>query len=258
MLKKNKEMEKILKVLKIMTQILLESGAETYRIENISDIISRVYNQYEIETIALPTSIYITISSDKEDEKTIIKRIKDRNIDLKKINEANKISRLLANKEITLDKAYIKLLKIKGDNKKSKFYKFYEGLAAAFFTLLFKGGIIEFILAFLSGFVVQFIQIKLNNKIGKKFFISFFGSIIISLMAIIATVITPNVNYDIIIIGGIMPMLPGLSMTNAVRDTMSGDLVSGLVRGAEAILVAIALSSGVGIVLSIGFYYKII
>lgn len=257
-MKKNKEMEKILKVLKIMTQILLESGAETYRIESISDIIARVYEKYEIETIALPTSIYITISSERFEEKTVIKRIRDRNIDLKKINEANKISRLLASKKISLDNAYVKLLKIKDDNKKSKFFKFYEGLAAAFFTLLFKGGLVEFILAFLSGFIVQFVQIKLSNKIGKKFFIAFFGSIIISFLAIIAKFFLDTVNYNVVIIGGIMPMLPGLSMTNAVRDTMSGDLVSGLVRGAEAILVAIALSSGVGIVLSVGFYYNII
>ena len=46
-----------------------------------------------------------------------------------------------------------------------------------------------------------------------------------------------------------MPLLPGLAMTNAIRDTMRGDLVSGVARGAEALLVAVALGTGAGLVL---------
>ena len=53
----------------------------------------------------------------------------------------------------------------------------------------------------------------------------------------------------LIIIGAIMPLLPGLAMTNAIRDTMRGDLVSGVARGAEALLVAVALGTGAGLVL---------
>jgi len=42
-----------------------------------------------------------------------------------------------------------------------------------------------------------------------------------------------------------MPLLPGLAMTNAVRDTIRGDLISGLARSAEALISAILLSAGV-------------
>lgn len=52
------------------------------------------------------------------------------------------------------------------------------------------------------------------------------------------------------IIGAIMLLVPGLAITNAIRDTMSGDLLSGVIRASEAFLVAIAIAVGTGAVLS--------
>ena len=42
-----------------------------------------------------------------------------------------------------------------------------------------------------------------------------------------------------------MPLLSGLLMTNAVRDTMYGDLMSGVTRAVEALLLATAVALGV-------------
>ena len=54
-----------------------------------------------------------------------------------------------------------------------------------------------------------------------------------------------------IITGAIMPLLPGLAITNAIRDTVNGDLVSGVARTAEALLKAIAIAAGVGVVIAL-------
>lgn len=58
-------------------------------------------------------------------------------------------------------------------------------------------------------------------------------------------------DLDKIIIGSVMPLVPGLHITNAVRDLMAGHLVAGLSKGAEAFLTAFAIGSGIAIVLSI-------
>ena len=49
-----------------------------------------------------------------------------------------------------------------------------------------------------------------------------------------------------------MLLVPGLAITNAIRDTIAGDLVSGLARAIEAFLVAIGIAIGSGIIL--GFW----
>ena len=57
--------------------------------------------------------------------------------------------------------------------------------------------------------------------------------------------VLPIYNVNAAIIGGIMPLLSGLAMTTAVRDTMYGDLISGMTRALEAMLLATAVAIGV-------------
>ena len=42
----------------------------------------------------------------------------------------------------------------------------------------------------------------------------------------------------------LMPMLPGLAMTNAVQDTLRGDMVSGISSATSAVLTASMIAGG--------------
>ena len=55
----------------------------------------------------------------------------------------------------------------------------------------------------------------------------------------------PYGDVNAVIAGGIMPLLSGLLMTTAMRDTMYGDLISGVTRAVEALLLAVAVALGV-------------
>ena len=58
-------------------------------------------------------------------------------------------------------------------------------------------------------------------------------------------------SYSKIIIGSLMPLVPGVAITNAIRDIMAGDFLSGTARVVEAVLIAVAIASGAGPVLRI-------
>jgi uncharacterized membrane protein YjjP (DUF1212 family) len=58
-------------------------------------------------------------------------------------------------------------------------------------------------------------------------------------------------DLDKIIIGSVMPLVPGMLITNAVRDLMAGHLVAGLSKGAEAFLTAFAIGTGIALIFSI-------
>ena len=70
-------------------------------------------------------------------------------------------------------------------------------------------------------------------------------------IAVFSVRLYPLGNQTSIIIGAIMPLLPGLAITNAIRDTVNGDLVSGVARTADALLKAVAIAAGVGAVLAL-------
>ena len=56
---------------------------------------------------------------------------------------------------------------------------------------------------------------------------------------------------DKILIGDIMLLIPGLAMTNAVRNILLGNTISGLVRLADSLLWAAALAGGFMVALRI-------
>ena len=54
-------------------------------------------------------------------------------------------------------------------------------------------------------------------------------------------------NDQAIIVGCMMQLVPGVAITNFIRDSISGDFLSGISRGSEALFVAMAIAFGVGI-----------
>ena len=70
------------------------------------------------------------------------------------------------------------------------------------------------------------------------------------MLALIFEAIPLCVSKDAVIIGSLMLLVPGLSITNAIRDSISGDLLSGVTRGIEACLIAVALALGAGITIT--------
>lgn len=75
----------------------------------------------------------------------------------------------------------------------------------------------------------------------------------ISILAIFAQNICISEDLQIhgMIIGAIMPLIPGLAFTNAIRDIADSDFLSGTVRMMDAILVFIYIAIGVGFVLAV-------
>ena len=60
----------------------------------------------------------------------------------------------------------------------------------------------------------------------------------------VVTGLIPALHMDKILIGGIMLLIPGLAMTNAVRNMLVGNTISGAVRLAETLIWAAALAGG--------------
>ena len=50
---------------------------------------------------------------------------------------------------------------------------------------------------------------------------------------------------DAVLIGAIMPLVPGATLTTGIRDTINGDYSAGTARIAEAVVTALAVATGV-------------
>lgn len=227
-------------------KIMLQSGAETYRVEDTMSRMATAMGLVSSHSSVTPTVIMFQ-AGDTGSAQLI--RIAERTIDLQKVAAVNDISRKLSSGAITTQAAHGLLVEI--DLSKHAYPVFLQITAAAIstgcFTLMFKGELSDFIPGVLCGGLAFSAFILLHRLVKVKFFAEFTASLLVGLLAMLLVTLGIGVSLDKIIIGSVMPLVPGLVITNAVRDLMAGHLVSGLSRGAEAFLTAFAIGAGIAV-----------
>lgn len=226
-------------------KIMLQNGGETYRVEQTIGMICQAYNIKDTQSFVSPTAIITSTTSEDGKNSTIIKRITSRSIDLNKVAMINDLSRKLQNTTLNFEEFKNELKRISDYPSYSKFFKtIFAGLITASFTIIFGGSIYDFIVAFFTGMIINNVCAILGRFKVNDFFINIIGGVIAGLIGLSASSLSSMFHKDMIIIGSIMLLVPGLTITNAIRDTIAGDLISGLSRGLEAIVIAGAIAIG--------------
>ncbi|QDP42255.1 threonine/serine exporter family protein [Radiobacillus deserti] len=247
-LDKQKEKD-IVDICLLAGRIMLKSGAETHRVEDTMIRIGKAMGITDSQSYVTPTGILFSIEPTSN---SYFSRISERSTDLHKVDEVNSISRQLTGGKLTVEAAREQLKKIE---RTSHVYSLWiQVVVAAFvsgcFTIMFDGSWFDFLPALLAGGTGFFAANYFHRFIEIRFFAEFLASMIIGVLAYFFVSIQWGVEIDKIIIGSVMPLVPGLLITNAVRDLMVGHLVAGLSKGAEAFLTAFAIGAGIAVVLS--------
>ena len=223
--------------------ILMRSGAETYRVEETMNYILKSYGASVCDSYATPTLLITSFSLDGELYHNI-KRVKMGDIDLDKIIKINDLSRLAYKHDLSLEEFEKRLSDIENEASFSLLFKIFGAFICAFgFAFFFKGDLKDALCAALIGSFIEFLLIKISHLSFPNFFKYVFLSMILTLLSIILALIF-RCDRDIVTISSLMLLVPGLAITNAIRDSVSLDLVSGLVRASEAIINAAAIALG--------------
>lgn len=230
-------------------RILLECGAEIYRVEDTMKRIALCYGADVVDPYATPTLLIISFSLNGHLTHNI-KRVSSKTVNLNKIEEINNLSRELSHTMMDLDCLNEHLDKIDKQRDIHLINSILGATVCTFgFAFFFGGGINEAIFAVIIGTIVKTFVDLLSEYFPSSFFIHLFASSLLTALAIIFKNIIPY-NQDIVIISSLMLLVPGLSITNAIRDSVRGDLLSGLSKATEAIFIAVALAVGSGLVMT--------
>lgn len=234
-------------------EIMLISGSEIYRVEDTVTRICKAYGISYVEVFVTTTGIFMTLDSGGVNKPyTIIKRIKGISIDLDKISLINNLSRDLAINPIPIEEARHILNDIAREEKYMFPLQILGGaIVASFFTLMLGAGYREFLCSIFIGAagysLAHFLDIHNFNRFFRNFTVCAF--IAVSALVFSATGLAQNT--DALIVGPLMIFLPGLAFTNAMRDSLAGDLLAGGARAMEAGLIAISIAFGVGFIIFI-------
>lgn len=234
---------------------MLENGAETYRVEDTIYRMCKSKKISNIQTFVIPTGIFISLNYNDE-LFSYIERVTNIQIDLHIIALVNDFSRKYVKNDISIEDATKELNKISKAPDFSVLTKsIFGGISGGFFSLMFNGNFVEFIIAFITSFFV-ILSTKKFSKYSNSFFLKHIvGGMVNTFIALMFTEILKLnhifIDVDKIIIGSIMPLVPGVAFTNAIRDSINGDLVSGASKLLEATIIAVAIAIGVGFTLNL-------
>lgn len=236
-------------------RVMLESGAEIYRVEETICRICHSFGVDEADAFVTPTGIMVSICHNNQTY-SLVNRVKSRSVDLNKIDRINDLSRTLQNNPMDINDVQNILVDIDKSPRYSPLVTVISSaLAAGFFSVLFGGGYLEIIIASFIGLIIKLVSNEFQKLSINAFFINLIGGSIASFLAIVFYELGFNINMDSTIIGAMMLLVPGLAITTAIRDTIAGDFLAGLTKAAEAFLIAVSIAAGSGVVLSTWISY---
>lgn len=233
-------------------RILLKSGGEIFRVE---ETITRICNHFGVEHVDIFTlshGIFVSAENEKGDVYTRVKHIPLSGAHLGIVAEVNELSRQIAGGKVTLEKAADRLKEIeKLPSKGWQFQILGSGLSAACYGFLLGAPLMESFITFFIGCLLYVWVLLAKYCHLSKIVLNIAGGMLITILAILARMIVSPVvlRLDGMLIGAIMPLVPGLAFTNAIRDIADSDFLSGTVRMMDALMVFVYIAVGVGIVL---------
>lgn len=224
---------------------LLESGAETSRVEDTLERIMKYFYSGYSEVFVVLTGVFVTIGTYT---KTV--RVRNRSINLDKVSKINKMSRDIVSGKIDFDGAVDCLDNIMLQKPYPLWIRTVAvSMCCGFFTLLFGGSLHDGLNSFVVGAVLNVAIWFLRKSRLPEFIVTLSGGVIIALLTSGMYAIGLGENINAMITGAIMPLVPGLGITNALRDIIAGDYLSGGARLFDALVVAVALATGAGVIM---------
>ncbi len=247
--RKEDEHEDVIELALLLGRAILESGGEMQRAEYAVDRLCRAYGAVDTDSYATGTVIILTAEFENGDRTTRSVRIRKDSIDLRKLEEVNALSReFCATAPPVADAA--RRLKEAMARKTATLWQEVTGVALGSFgmTVASMGTPLDGLVAAIAAAAVMLLGYYLS-RVMNKFASTLLSSFLASMVCVFLYALGMGDNLPTMIVGEIMILIPGLTLTNAVRDMLCGDVTSGAVKFLQSLMVTLGLAIGISVAL---------
>lgn len=238
--------DEIIQVALTAGELLLRSGAETYRVE---ETIVRIGAGYGLlcEAFVLPTGIFVSVRG-AGGISTALRRIHSRTVNLSCIAQINALSREIETQHLTLKASMARLDAIRKEKTNPLWLiSACFALTAGIYAVLFGGTLTDGLFALVVGVLLSLLRIVFPKTNGYPFLEIFASGLMAGFFSMLLADMTSGNNSYIILTGALINLLPGVALVNGIRDLLKGDNVSGMTRIGEALLSVFILACGAAI-----------
>ena len=228
-----------------MAEAMLMTGAEISRVEDTITRMGLAYGARDMNVFVITSCIIITMELQDGNSLTQTRRVlMAGGTDFLKLEKFNDLSRRCCAGQVEPAEIAVEVQAISSlSNGK---WRVYLGsvLASGGFAVFFDGSIYDGLVAALFALLICWFQEKVLPISMNQLSFNLLCSVIVGVLTGICTNFLTFLHMDKIMIGYIMLLIPGMAMTNAVRNILGGNTISGIIRLIEAVLWAAALALG--------------
>ena len=221
---------------------LVQSGAEIYRVEDSITRLMHAYGYIDIEVFAIPSCVILNIMHEGHNYTKSI-RIRSSSINLDKLDKLNHLCRQVCRETPDVDEAFARLKAITALRPYSELTSYLgHGFVAVFFTLFWGGQALDACVAFACGLAVKAANSSLGRMNTNIFFTNVCSSMLLVSIPLMLQSLGMNIQMDMIVIGAIMLLVPGIAITNVMRDMIAGDFLTAMTKLTEVLIISLALA----------------
>ena len=233
-------------------QYMLQCGGEVSRVEDSIRRLCIAFGAERADVFTITSSIVVTIYAQSFGAVTQTRRITGSFYDLHRLEQLNQLCRRICAEHLSLAETEAGLRDILTTPQ----YGFgiqvlTYALISASFSLFFGGSWLDAAASGVIGVGLKCLDRVIRRTEANAFLSALLCSCLGGLLAGLAVRFRLGDNVDMISIGNIMLLIPGVALTNSLRDMFSGNTISGLMRFIEAILLALTIAFGFALAASL-------
>lgn len=222
---------------------LLENGGEVFRVQQTMQIMANSLGITDFNVYVLANGIFVSSHG-----RTEIRHVPATAIHLGRVEALNELSRELAAGKLDLPGAEARLAQIRQmSTRRAVMLTAASAAGSACFAYLFGGFLAEAAVALVAGVAESLLSQLCRRKKISRIFSDILSAAAGTVVALVCKAVWPGLDADTAIIGALMVLTPGVSLTMGVRDIINADYLSGAIRLLDAVLVAGCLACGVGL-----------
>ena len=237
----------VLDIATCMGYYIIKNGGEVSRAEDTVERIGLAYGMDSVHVFAI--GHLIIVSMEKDDVSlSQTRRVKGVSTNLNQIEKFNSLSRKICETHPSYDEVAKEIEK----TSEIPVYPYWIAvlafaLVSGGFTVFFGGNLLEGIISFFIGAALKPVMTFFEKLKSPIFFANAAGAAVIVSLTQVANVIFGGINSEMVNIGVLMNLVPGVLLTNCIRDFVAADYVAGVAKIVETLLIAAAISLGVAV-----------
>ncbi len=223
----------------------MASGANTSRIRITISRIARAFG-FSTELMITHRALMLTVTDEEKDFfQSNLKRTSPHGANFRMVSGISRMSWHVVDENWNYEQIWAEIDRLKSlPNYPGLVVLFTVALAGASFCRLFGGGPVEMIVAFVATFIGLFVKQEATKRNFNAYLSIFFASLTSCLIAGAFVKLSQGTNAEYAFATSVLYLIPGIPLINSLSDLLDGNIMNGIVRGVNGLIIAFAIALG--------------